>query len=183
MVDVSEARFCLKCGSPMALRTRARAGSDPNAGSDDAEKPRAACTQCRFVYYGNPAPVAAAIVEHPQGIVLVRAAYWPEKFFGLVTGYIERDETPGDACLREVKEELGLDGHVVSLVGVYDFRPKNELIVAYHVRATGTVTLSEENVEYKFVPVEKLRPWPFGTGDAVKDWLAQRGAVALPSEA
>lgn len=143
---------------------------------------RLKCSACRFAYYDNPVPVAAAIVEHPSGIVLVRAAYWPEKFFGLVTGYIERDETPGEGCLREVKEELGLDGEVVSLVGVYDFRPKNELIVAYHVRATGTITLSEELAEYKLVPVEKLRPWPFGTGDAVKDWLAQRGTPALPSE-
>ena len=144
---------------------------------------RLKCTACHFVYYDNPVPVAAAIVEHPSGIVLVRAAYWPEKFFGLVTGYIERDETPAEGCLREVKEELGLDGEVVSLVGVYDFRPKNELIVAYHVRARGTIRLGEELAEYKLVPVEKLRPWPFGTGDAVKDWLAQRGSPALTSEA
>lgn len=139
-------------------------------------KERLKCSACRFVYYDNPVPVAAAIVEHPEGIVLVRAAYWPEKFFGLVTGYIERDETPAAGCLREVKEELGLDAEVVSLVGVYDFRPKNELIVAYHVRvvANAPIRLSEELAEYKFVPVEKLRPWPFGTGDAVKDWLAQR---------
>ncbi|MFO0667423.1 MAG: NUDIX domain-containing protein [Polyangiaceae bacterium] len=171
MVDLSEARFCLKCGAPMEIRPAA----------DDGGRPRAACTECRFVFYGNPVPVAGAIVEHPSGIVLVRAAYWPEKFFGLVTGYIEQDESPAEACVREVKEELGLDGEVVSLVGVYDFRPKNELIVAYHVKATGTIALSEELAEYKVVPQEKLRPWPFGTGEAVKDWLAQRGRGALPS--
>ncbi|HEY8428522.1 MAG TPA: NUDIX domain-containing protein, partial [Sandaracinaceae bacterium] len=78
--------------------------------------------------------------------------------------------------LREVREELGLDGEVESLVGAYGFEQRNELIVAYHVRARGEVRLGEELEAFKRVPIEKLRPWPFGTGHAVRDWLARRAA-------
>ena len=33
---------------------------------------------------------------------------------------------------REVAEELGLTGEIVSLIGVYGFESRNEVIVAYH---------------------------------------------------
>jgi NAD+ diphosphatase len=104
----------------------------------------------------------------------VRNHGWPDKWFGLVTGFLEREETPEVGVLREVQEELGLAAEMVRLVGVYGFAAKNELIVAYHVRAEGEITLGDELEAYKIVPVPRLRPWPFGTGDAVRDWLAAR---------
>ena len=122
--------------------------------------------------------MVAAIVEHEGKVVLVRAQGWPEKMYGLVTGFLEAGEAPEVGVLRELKEELGLDGEVVSLVGAYTFELRNELIVAYHVRATGTLVLGDELVGYKAVDPEKLRPWPFGTGQAVADWLARRAATA-----
>ena len=116
----------------------------------------------------------AAIVEHEGKVLLVRAKGWPEKMYGLVTGFLEKGEDPKLGILREVKEELGLDGEIVSLVGAYTFEMRNELIVAYHVKATGTVTVGEELEGYKAIEPAKLRPWPFGTGHAVSDWLARR---------
>ena len=77
--------------------------------------------------------------------------------------------------IREVKEELDLDGEIVELVGVYDFFRMNQVIIVYHVRATGKVTLSEELIDYKKLPAENVKPWASGTGQAVKDWLAKRG--------
>jgi hypothetical protein len=75
-----------------------------------------------------------------------------------------------------VAEETGLDGEVVALVGAYPFEMRNELLLVFHVRATGTVTLSDELEETKRIPKERLKPWPFGTGIAVRDWL-ERGAL------
>jgi NAD+ diphosphatase len=77
--------------------------------------------------------------------------------------------------LRELQEELGLQGEVVRLIGVYPFAERNEVILAYHVRATGTVVLGEEIAEMRAVSPERLRAWPFGTGQAVAEWLAARG--------
>jgi NAD+ diphosphatase len=157
-------RFCPKCAT--ALVDKVEEG-----------RTRRACPKegCRFIHYGNPLPVVAAIVEHEGAVVLVRGQNWPEKMFGLVTGFLEAGESPEQGVLREVKEELDLDGEVVGLIGAYDFQMRNELIIAFHVRATGEVKLSSELVAFKKIAAEKLRPWDFGTGLAVRDWLAARG--------
>ena len=79
--------------------------------------------------------------------------------------------------MREVKEELGLIGKIVSLVGVYPFPRMNQVIIAYHVLATGTIRLGEELRASKRIAKQELRPWDFGTGLAVRDWLQQQGGA------
>jgi NADH pyrophosphatase NudC (nudix superfamily) len=162
-VTSREDRFCPSCGGPLTTR-------------EDGGRARKACADagCGRVLYDNPTPVVAAIVERDGAVVLARAKNFPETWFGLVTGFLEHGEDPREGVLREVKEELGLDGEIVELVGVYPFSPMNQVIVAYHVRASGEIALGEELAAFKLVPVEKLRPWPFGTGEAVKEWLARR---------
>jgi len=163
---VSDFRYCPKCGTGLVER---------EAGG----RPRPSCPKegCGFVAWGNPTPVVAAILEHEGSVLLVRNKGWPEKLYGLVTGFLEAGESPEQGVLREVKEELDLDGEIVSLVGVYAFEMRNELIVAYHVKATGTVKVSDELEDYKRVDPNKLRAWEFGTGLAVRDWLARRGGA------
>lgn len=164
-------KFCPQCATPLSdLREEGR--------------DRRACPKegCGFIHYGNPLPVVAGIVELDGAVVLVRGKGWPEKMFGLVTGFLEAGETPEQGILRELREELGLEGEIGGLVGAYAFEMRNELIVAYHVRARGTVALGAELEAFKQVPIEKLRPWDFGTGLAVKDWLTARdAAVRRPS--
>lgn len=160
-------KYCPRCAAPLITRT-------------DEGRERQVCERegCGFIHYDNPLPVVAAIVETPEGVVLVRNHGWPDKWFGLVTGFLERGETPEQGILREIQEEIGLSAEVVSLIGAYAFPQRNELIVAYHVRASGEIALGPEIEAYKRVPVEKLRAWPFGTGEAVRDWLARRAAGA-----
>ncbi len=156
-------RYCPRCASPLAER-------------DIAGRLRLACRDdaCGYVFWDNPLPVLAALVERDGFVVLARNRAWPEKMFGLVTGFMERDETPEEGAAREVKEELGLDALGASLIGVYPFQRKNEVILAYHVTASGEIALNEELAEYRLIPPEKLRPWDFGTGLAIRDWLAGR---------
>jgi NADH pyrophosphatase NudC (nudix superfamily) len=118
--------------------------------------------------------VVAALVEHEGKVVLARARGWPPGRFGLVTGFLERGETVEQAALREVGEELGLEGEIEATIGIYTFERRNQLIVAFHVRAEGPISLGDELAEIRHVPPEKLRPWSFGTGPAVADWLARR---------
>jgi NADH pyrophosphatase NudC (nudix superfamily) len=132
-------------------------------------------TGCGYVHWDNPLPVVAAIVEHEGEVLLARNAGWPEGWFALITGFLERGETPDSGVLRELKEETGLDGEIVQFVGPYSFFERNELLLVYHVRATGRIQLNEELIEYKKLPAAEVRPWPRGTGVAVRDWLAQRG--------
>ena len=92
------------------------------------------------------------------------------------TFILERDESPEQAVAREVGEELGLTATAVELIGLYPFAAKNQLIIACHVRAVGEVSLNEELAEVRLIEPEKLKPWDFGTGPAVRDWLAARQA-------
>ena len=130
--------------------------------------------ECGHIVWGNPTPVVAALVEHEGDVLLVRNKGWPEKWFGLVTGFLEAGETPEEGVLRELDEELGLTGEIAEMIGVYAFYRANQLIVAYHVRAEGNVVIGDELAGYKRVHPDKLRPWPMGTGHAVKDWLERR---------
>ncbi len=158
-------QYCLKCGSPLVTA------------QIDGRERETCSASCGFVLWDNPTPVVAAIVEYNDAVVLVRNKAWTQKFFGLVTGFLEKGETPDAAVLREVKEELGLDGTIVEFLGNYSFFQMNQLIVTYHIQATGTITLGDELAEYKLIPPEKLRPWELGTGPAVKDWLAKRNRI------
>jgi ADP-ribose pyrophosphatase YjhB (NUDIX family) len=107
-------------------------------------------------------------------VLLARNRDWPEKMFALVTGFLERGEAPAEAVLREVKEETDLDADAASLIGVYDFARMNQVIIAYHVQARGTVRLSEELADYRLIEPAKLRPWSQGTGQALADWMRSR---------
>ena len=117
----------------------------------------------------------AAIVEIDGRILLARNAAWGEGKFALITGFMERDETPEQGIARELKEETDLDAVETTLVGVYEFMRKNELIIAYHVKASGTVRLSPELLEYRLVEPADLLPWRAGTGYAVADWMRSQG--------
>jgi NADH pyrophosphatase NudC (nudix superfamily) len=161
-VNADAYRFCPRCATPLEQRIA-------------GERERGACPACGWVHWDNPAPVVAAVIEYAGRVLLARNAAWPPKMFALVTGFLERDESPQAAVAREVKEETNLDTRASDLIGVYDFALKNELIIAYHVLAEGEVRLSEELVEYRLVEPARLRPWRAATGLALADWMRARG--------
>jgi NADH pyrophosphatase NudC (nudix superfamily) len=160
---MQDMKFCPRCAAPLRLHT-----------TEGRDRLQCSTDSCDYVFYDNPIPVVAALVEHGQTVLLVRGKGWPEKWYGLVTGFLEKDESPEDGVLREVHEELGLRGEIISFIGAYAFTEMNQLILAYHVRAQGDIALGEELAGVKAVPPDKLRPWPLGTGRAVRDWLERR---------
>ena len=162
-------RFCPQCGQPLHA-------VDVNG----QLRQRCVAAGCGYVHWDNPTPVVAAIVELDGIIILARNKSWPEKMYGLITGFLEKGETPEQAILREVREELGLDAVAAHFIGNYAFFEMNQLILAYHVPVRGDILLGEELADIKRVPVERLKPWTLGTGPAVRDWLARRGQSSEP---
>lgn len=161
-----EPRYCPVCASPLAPRQ----GNGPVRLACPAES-------CGYVFYDNPVPVVAALLEHGGTVLLVRNKGWPEKWYGLVTGFLEKGESPEEGVLREVREEVGLKGEIVSFIGAYAFVEMNQIILAYHVRAHGEIVIGDEIAGVKAVPPDNLRPWPLGTGHAVRDWLNARNRM------
>jgi NAD+ diphosphatase len=138
----------------------------------------------RYQFYNNPTPVVGAIVQHIEKegdtpkVVLVQGIGWPKDWFGLVTGFLEYGEDPKVAVCREIHEELGLPLESVQnmgLVGIYPFKRMNQVIMVYHCLVKGKIVLNtNELAAYKEVDEDKVVPWEFGTGMAMKEWLLKR---------
>ena len=162
-------RYCPQCANALAFITQ---------DEDGGPKERLRCAHCGFTHWNNPTPVLAAVVEcADQGgqVLLARNAAWPGRMFALITGFMEAGETPEAGVAREVLEETALAVDSVELIGVWDFQRMNQVIIAYHLVATGTIALNQELDDYKHVPFERCRVWPGGTGLALRDWLRSRG--------
>jgi NAD+ diphosphatase len=162
----NEYRFCPLCASPLALRERME---------DGGLTERLRCTACDFTHWNNPTPVLAAIVQVGGQILLARNAAWQNRMFGLITGFMEAGETPEEGIRREILEETSLEATALTLVGVYEFKRMNQVIIAYHASATGEVHLSPELAEYKLIAPERVKCWQAGTGLALADWLRAQG--------
>jgi len=164
VVAETDYRYCPMCRA--ALTSAMRGG-----------EMRLVCPDCAFVHWRNPVPVVAAVVERSDRVILVHSIGRPAHWYGLVAGFLERGEHPEAAIVREVGEELGLAGRLEGTIGVYSFERLNQVIFAYHVRVPdGAIRLAADELDdYKEVPLARLRPWPQGTGPALRDWLAARG--------
>jgi ADP-ribose pyrophosphatase YjhB (NUDIX family) len=97
--------FCPNCGSPMADRFV-------------FGRTRRACSQCGFVFFREPKLAVGALVERQGRVLLVRRAVIPKiGFWCLPAGYVEYDEGPVMAAIREVREETALHRGQLSAVG------------------------------------------------------------------
>ena len=69
----------------------------------------------------TPRVAAGALIRNPQGhLLLVRPTY--KDGWDIPGGYVEPGESPGAACLRELKEEIGLTIAIGRLL-VVDWAP------------------------------------------------------------
>lgn len=126
------------------------------------------CPGCSWTHYENPLPSAAALVQNEKAqVLMVKRGVKPGLGkWALPSGFIEIDETPEAACLRELKEETGLEGEILHLVGVYSQESslyKNVLIIGYKVKATGRIKPGSDSQEVQYFPLHSLPEIPFSS--------------------
>lgn len=141
-------KYCPVCGTGLSLKKV-------------EDRKRAVCPACGWINYENPLPCAAALVRNSEGeILLVKRGVEPGKGeWALPSGFIEIDETPERACLRELKEETGLEGRIARLVGVYSQESvmyKYVLIAGYQVEARGIPHPGSDSEGVQFFSAEEL---------------------------
>lgn len=157
-------QYCPCCGEPLE---NTLVDGESRLGCPELE--------CGFIHFDNPIPVVSALISYDDKALIARNSRWPEGMFGLIAGFLEKDETPEEAVIREIEEETGLQTDYIELIGHYTFSEQNQIIFAYHAECSGTIALNEELAEYRLVDYHKLQPWSKGTGPAVRDWLIDNG--------
>lgn len=125
--------YCVNCGAPLV--TRVFEGRELEA-----------CANDDFVLWRDPKVASAIVVEVDGGIVLGRRAIEPG--YGkwcLPGGFVNDDEDPAAAVVRECREEIGAAVEVTSLLGVYHV-PKTTassiIGIAYRGRLAGGAVMA-----------------------------------------
>jgi len=159
--------FCLECGTQMVLQLI-------------EGREREQCPRCGWIHYLHVKLSAAVLIEEQGQLLLLQRAHQPWKgSWNLPAGYVEVDETPEQAAVREAGEETGLEIEVERLLGnvfVDDDPRGNGLLVVFSGKAVGgRLTGSAESMAYGYFPPEALPNPLCGAGhtQVIQAW--QRG--------
>jgi 8-oxo-dGTP diphosphatase len=84
---------------------------------------RQVCPQCEFIHFVDPKVGAGVLAQMQDGrVVLVRRAVVPAiGSWCLPSGFVEYDEAPADAAVRECLEETGLHVRLTGLLEVSQY--------------------------------------------------------------
>ncbi len=121
-------RFCPQCGAP--LTTRERFG-----------RPRPVCTVCDHTVFIDPKVAVVVLLTRDDEVLLVRRINEPGRgLWALPAGFVDPDEDPRTAAIRETEEETGLEVEITSLIGLFH-RPDPDgladLVIAYSALPIG----------------------------------------------
>jgi ADP-ribose pyrophosphatase YjhB (NUDIX family) len=175
------AHYCVRCGA--LLETRVIEGHELEA-----------CPNDDFVLWRDPKVASAVVVEADGGVVLGRRAIEPGYgLWCLPGGFVNDDEHPADAAIRECLEEICAAVELTALIGVYHV-PKRDapsmVGIAYRARlADGARPVpGAEMLEVKVFPAESLPPLAFPShryvvGEYLKSRASAEAASPQPAAA
>jgi len=100
---LNELNYCPKCSGKLVEE-------------DIDGRIRKYCSSCKSAVYENPVPATAAVCrDDAQRVLLVKRSVEPQAGkWCLPGGFVEIDESAEEGCLRELKEETGLSGRILS---------------------------------------------------------------------
>lgn len=139
--------------------------------------------------FPTPGLTSDAVVLRGDEVLLIKRA--KEPFAGawaLPGGFCDVGETTPETCLRELKEETGLDGDVVDLLGVYDDPtrdPRGHVVsVVYVVRVAPGVrpVAADDASEVAWFDLDDLPATAFDHADILADaadWLDAGGEAMM----
>lgn len=146
-------RYCSFCGEKLTSKK-------------ESDVSRDYCANCSTYFYDNPIPVAANILMNGNKILLVRRKIDPFKgYWCLPMGFAETGETIEASALRELKEETGIDGKILSLVKVESGLSKTHGDLLYLTYETawksGRLEAGDDAEEVGFFPFDNMPEMAF----------------------
>lgn len=143
---------------------------------------------CTFENGGNAKlrhVVTHAIVEKDDKLLLVKRAgdLLESGKWSLPSGFLNRDETAAQGILRELREETGIQGEVISLfrINTNPDRPmedRQNIAFEYIVKPLNDIgTGDAESSKIEWISIDRLLPFDkfaFDHGESIKLYLEYR---------
>jgi 8-oxo-dGTP diphosphatase len=162
--------YCVRCGAMLVPR-------------EVEGRLLEACPNDDFVLWRDPKVATAVVVEADGGIVLGRRAIEPALgSWCLPGGFVNDDEGPVDAAVRECLEEIGAEVEVTGLVGVYHIAKRGApsmVGIGYRARLIDGARISagQEMLELKVFGLDELPELAFPSHQQiVSDFVRSRGS-------
>lgn len=160
--------FCPNCGAPLEIR-------------EFGHRQRPVCSRCGWIHYEQLKVGAGALIEQDGRLLLLERMHEPfKRCWNLPAGYVEADESPMQAALRETCEETGLQVEVVALDDVYFFDddPRgNGIFIVYRCSVVGgELSASDEGIHPTYWPRDQIPARLAGGGhdQAIRAWQKRR---------
>ena len=152
--------FCVNCGAPLAVETIEGREFE-------------VCPNDGYVLWRDPKVAAAVVVEVEDGIVLGRRAIEPGYgLWCLPGGFVNDDEHPAAAAVRECLEEISAQVELTGLLGIYHVgktTASSIVGIAYRARLTlgAGISAGPEMLEVGVFSPDALPPIAFPSHQAV----------------
>ena len=127
--------------------------------------------------------VSMGIILDSEGKILIAQRNLQKNFGGMWEfpgGKQEVGESPEDALIRELKEELSIDVEVLQSFSPYDYRDESIEVSFYPIQCkiVGGKIVNNEHEEVKFISLEEIDNFEFAppdyeTVDLVKDYFEE----------
>ncbi len=160
-------RFCSYCGSKTVTM-------------QEEGVPRDFCNTCGVFFYENPLPVVSVILMSDRKVLLVKRGKKPYKgMWCLPTGFAEAGESIEDAALRELEEETGVQGSIVSLIhldSAANYYYGDLLFTTFEVEATGgKLSRGGDADDVKYFPLDRIPKLAFSSNKkAIKAFIRNK---------
>ena len=119
--------------------------------------------------FATPRIAAGALFVDGSRVLLVRKTYG--NGWDIPGGYVDRGESPAEACAREIHEEIGLERKPVRLL-VHDWAPNDgEGDKILYVFSCGAVGADEDQIT---LDGEELDQWAWVPFDRISDYVVPR---------
>lgn len=143
------------------------------------------CSNCGYIDWANPAPVAAAVLLYEKQIVLVKNRR-EDRNWGLPGGFVEPGENAEEGVLREIFEETGVNGKVTEMLWTYPMlrTKKSFLLIVFEVqRVDGELKAGDEIADVRRVDFQDALKLVEGRLDEhiLSKWAQHRGISFKPA--
>ena len=167
--------YCPRCGAPLADKIK-------------FGRVRRACRYCGFIHFADPKVAVAALISDGERVLLVRRAAVPRiGFWALPAGYMDADELPEEAVVREVSEETGLTIRVLGLHGIAPlagWAERRGILLLYAAEpVAGEIVAADDVSEATWFAREEI-PWTElafeSTAQFLREWITRAASSQKP---